>query len=61
VPGRTIRFHNAHLVQADETRLILSGYECIADVERETHFGQTWVLCNALASRRSRFWLPFPG
>jgi len=23
-------------------RLVLSGHECIADVDRETHFGQTW-------------------
>ena len=36
--------HDAHLVHADETRLVLSGYECIADLERETHLGQTWVL-----------------
>jgi hypothetical protein len=33
--------HDAHLVHADETRLILSGYECIADLDRETHYGQT--------------------
>lgn len=33
--------HDAHLVHADETRMVLSGYECIADADRETHFGQT--------------------
>lgn len=54
--------HDAHLVHADETRLILSGYECIADVERETHFGQTWVLmpCEGVTPEASRG-PPFPG
>jgi hypothetical protein len=35
---------DAHLVHADETRLVLSGYECITDLDREVHYGQTWVL-----------------
>jgi hypothetical protein len=54
--------HDAHLVHADETRLILSGYECIADADRETHYGQTWVLmpCEGDAPEASRG-PPFPG
>ena len=35
--------HDAHLVHADETRVVLSGYECIVDADREIHCGQTWV------------------
>lgn len=54
--------HDAHLVHADETRLILSGYECITDLERETHYGQTWVLmpCEGVTPEASRG-PPFPG
>jgi hypothetical protein len=54
--------HDAHLVHADETRLVLSGYECIADLDREVHYGQTWVLmpCEGEAPEASRG-PPFPG
>jgi len=54
--------HDAHLVHADETRLVLSGYECIADADRETHYGQTWVLmpCEGETPEASRG-PPFPG
>jgi hypothetical protein len=54
--------HDAHLVHADETRLVLSGYECITDLDREVHYGQTWVLmpCGA-RSRRRLAGRPFPG
>jgi hypothetical protein len=54
--------HDAHLVHADETRLVLSGYECIAELERETHYGQTWVLmpCEGDAPEAS-LGPPFPG
>lgn len=36
--------HDAHLVHADATRLVLSGYECVEELGRETHYAQTWVL-----------------
>lgn len=54
--------HDAHLAHADETRLVLSGYECIADADRETHYGQTWVLtpCEGDEPEASRG-PPFPG
>jgi hypothetical protein len=54
--------HDAHLVHADETRLVLSGYECISDLDREVHFGQTWVLmpCEGDVPEASRG-PPFPG
>jgi hypothetical protein len=54
--------HDAHLVHADETRLILSGYECITELDREVHYGQTWVLmpCEGEAPKASRG-PPFPG
>lgn len=54
--------HDAHLVHADETRLVLSGYECIAELGREVHYGQTWVLvpCEGPAPEPSRG-PPFPG
>jgi hypothetical protein len=54
--------HDAHLVHTDETRLVLSGYECIADADRETHYGQTWVLmpCEGEMPEVSRG-PPFPG
>lgn len=55
--------HDAHLVRADESRLILSGYECIVtDVDRETHYGQTWVLvpCAGETPDATRG-PPFPG
>jgi hypothetical protein len=45
-PGRDdpLPLHDAHLVHADELRLVLSGYECIDDAGRAVHYGQTWVL-----------------
>jgi hypothetical protein len=45
-PGRDdpLPLHDAHLVHADEMRLVLSGYECVEDLGREVHYGQTWVL-----------------
>jgi hypothetical protein len=54
--------HDAHLVHADETRLVLSGYECVKEMGRETHFGQTWVLiaCDGEHPQASRG-PPFPG
>jgi hypothetical protein len=54
--------HDAHLVHADETRLVLSGYEVIADLDREVHYGQTWVLmpCEGEVPEASRG-PPFPG
>lgn len=47
---------------ADETRLILSGYEGITDLDRETHFGQTWVAmpCEGAMPEAARG-RPFPG
>jgi hypothetical protein len=53
---------DAHLVHADETRLVLSGYECITDLDREVHYGQTWVLmpCEGAIPEASRG-PPFPG
>ncbi|GEM_PF-2925082 len=53
--------HDAHLVHADGTRLVLSGYECITDVDRETRYGQTWVLmpCEGVMPEASRG-PPFP-
>jgi hypothetical protein len=36
--------HDAHLVHADASRLVLSGYECVAEMGRDTHYAQTWVL-----------------
>jgi hypothetical protein len=46
VAGRDdpLPLHDAHLVHADDMRLVLSGYECVEDVGREVHYGQTWVL-----------------
>jgi hypothetical protein len=54
--------HDAHLVLADETRLVLSGYEAIADLDREVHYGQTWVLlpCEGERPEATRG-PPFPG
>ena len=54
--------HDAHLVHADETRLILSGYECVEDGGRDVHYGQTWVLvpCEGDAPEAWRG-APFPG
>lgn len=45
-PGRDdpLPLHDAHLVHADETRIILSGYECVEELGRAVHYGQTWVL-----------------
>jgi hypothetical protein len=36
--------HDAHLVHADGSRLVLSGYEAVEDTGRSTHYAQTWVL-----------------
>lgn len=36
--------HDAHLVHADPSRLVLSGYECVRELGRDTHYAQTWVL-----------------
>lgn len=57
-----LALHDAHLVHADESRLILSGYECVAEIEREVHYGQTWVLvpCDGVTPEASRG-PPFPG
>lgn len=54
--------HDAHLVHADATRLVLSGYEGIEEMGRETHFAQTWVLvaCEGERPEASRG-PPFPG
>lgn len=43
-PDDPLPLHDAHLVHADQTRLVLSGYECVDDLGREIHYGQTWVL-----------------
>ncbi len=53
--------HDAHLVHADATRLVLSGYECVQELGRETHFAQTWVLvaCEGERAEASRG-PPFP-
>ena len=54
--------HDAHLVHADDARLVLSGYECVEDLGREIHYGQTWVLvpCEGSAPEPS-IGPPFPG
>jgi hypothetical protein len=61
-PDDPLPLHDAHLVHADETRLVLSGYECVVDLDRETHYGQTWVLmpCEGEVPEATRG-PPFPG
>jgi hypothetical protein len=63
-PGRDdpLPLHDAHLVHADAMRLVLSGYECVEDLGRETHYGQTWVLVPCEGSEpESWYGPPFPG
>ena len=46
-PDDPLPLYDAHLVHADDSRLILSGYECVESLGSEIHYGQTWVLVPA--------------
>jgi hypothetical protein len=63
-PGRDdpLPLHDAHLVHADDTRLVLSGYECVEELGSQVHYGQTWVLvpCQG-ASPQASMGPAFPG
>jgi hypothetical protein len=61
-PDDPLPLHDAHLVHADTTRLVLSGYECAKEMGRDTHYAQTWVLvaCERDEAQASRG-PPFPG